>query len=414
MFDYNVFRNLSEKIESYRNEMIDLQIALTAIPAISPDNGGEGEYERGRFIKHILDTIPFDQCFEINAPDPRAKGGYRPNIIVRHNGRNKRTVWIITHMDVVPPGNLDLWKTDPFRAVIQDGKIYGRGVEDNQQDLISSLFAARVCCEEKVTTPNAVGLIFVSDEETRSLYGLDYVLINEKNPIQSDDIILVPDAGNSDGTLIEVAEKSILWLRIHTSGKQCHGSTPHQGKNAHLAASHLIVRLHNELHKCFDEINTLFDPPASTFEPTKKEANVPNVNTIPGDDVFYMDCRILPQYDLKMVLAKIKEVAKEIETIFGVSIEVEPIQELQSPPPTSTDAPVVKALQKAIREVYSVEAKPRGIGAGTVAAYLRKREFPVAVWSRTEHTAHQPNEFCLIDNMVGNAKVFLHLFLQDY
>jgi len=49
---------------------------------------------------------------------------------------------------------------------------------------------------------------------------------------------------------------------------------------------------------------------------------------------------------------------------------------------------------------------------GTVAACFRKAGYPAAVWSRHQETAHQPNEYCLIADMVGNAKVFAHLFLQ--
>jgi len=52
------------------------------------------------------------------------------------------------------------------------------------------------------------------------------------------------------------------------------------------------------------------------------------------------------------------------------------------------------------------------VGAGTVAAYLRKKHYPVAVWSKSNMMAHQPNENCLIDNMIGDAKVFAHMFLQ--
>jgi len=51
----------------------------------------------------------------------------------------------------------------------------------------------------------------------------------------------------------------------------------------------------------------------ATFEPTKKEANVGNINTIPGEDVFCMDCRVLPEYDLKDVLAAIREIVRKIE-----------------------------------------------------------------------------------------------------
>ena len=82
------------------------------------------------------------------------------------------------------------------------------------------------------------------------------------------------------------------------------------------------------------------------------------------------------------------------------------------PPPTAHDAPVVLALEEAVRDVYGVQARPKGVGGGTVAAVFRKHDYPAAVWSRYCHMAHQPNEYCLIANMVGNAKVYAHLFLQ--
>jgi hypothetical protein len=52
------------------------------------------------------------------------------------------------------------------------------------------------------------------------------------------------------------------------------------------------------------------------------------------------------------------------------------------------------------------------LGAGTVAALLRQRGYPVAVWSRQSQMAHQPNEYCVIANMIGNAKVFAHLCMN--
>ena len=211
--------------------------------------------------------------------------------------------------------------------------------------------------------------------------------------------------------MIEVAEKSVLWLRIRVSGRQCHASRPALGRNAFRAAAHLVVRL-DGLAGIYGARDPLYDPPESTFEPTKREANVPNVNTIPGEDVFYLDCRILPVYPVDDVLATIRGMADQTESQFGVSIALEPVQKSDAPPPTAHDAPVVRALEEAVRDVYGVTATPRGVGGGTVAAVFRKYGYPAAVWSRYCHMAHQPNEYCLIENMVGNAKVYAHLFLQ--
>jgi succinyl-diaminopimelate desuccinylase len=169
----------------------------------------------------------------------------------------------------------------------------------------------------------------------------------------------------------------------------------------------------NRLYDIYPQSDPVFDPPISTFEPTKKEANVPNINTIPGEDVFYIDCRILPQIPVPEVTARIGEMSAAIESKFGVKVSFEDRQRAEAAPPTPVDAPVVGALQKAIREVHQREGKAMGIGGGTVAAMFRRAGFAAACWSMLDETAHQPNEYCIIDNMVGDAKVFAHLMLQD-
>jgi succinyl-diaminopimelate desuccinylase len=410
--DKALFKRISDRIDSYREDCIRLQFGLSAIPALSPENGGDGELPKARFLAERLRELGFTDIFDINAPDSRVSSGLRPNLIARVPGkRTDRTVWIMTHLDIVPPGEASLWHSDPYQGFVKDGLVYGRGTEDNQQDMVASIFAAKAFLDEGLTPESGIGLAFVSDEETASRYGISHVLADPKNPFRKTDIIVVPDSGNEEGTMIEVAEKSINWLRFRTLGKQCHGSRPNEGINAFRAASYLAVAL-DELHQVFPAVDPFFDPPGSTFQPTKKEANVPNVNTIPGEDVFYLDSRILPQYKLAEVMAAINSRVEAVEKRFGVTIEITPVQQVEAPAATAHDAPVVLALAEAAREVYKVEGTAQGVGAGTVAAYFRKEDYPVAVWSRVLQKAHQPDEHCSLENMMGNAKVFAHLFLQ--
>lgn len=412
MIDKEGFDKITRRIDTYVNAMIEMQLALTATPAISPDNGGDGEFEKAKLISSCLKKMNFPDMIELHAPDSRVSSGVRPNLILKIPGKNTdQTSWILTHMDIVPPGETALWEENPFVGYVKDDRIYGRGTEDNQQDMVASIFAAKAFLDEGMIPEKSIGLAFVSDEETSSRYGLSYVMDHSDNPFRRTDLILVPDLGNADGTLIEIVEKSIFWLRFKTTGKQCHASIPNLGKNAFQAASHLVVRL-NDLHRIFNARNLFFEPPSSTFQPTKKESNIPNINTIPGEDVFYIDGRILPEYPLAEVFSKIRGMADEIERNFGVTIEITPIQQVQAPPSTPHDAPVVIALKEAVRDVYKVEASPRGYGAGTVAAVFRLHGYPAAVWSKVTYMAHQPNESCVIANMLGNAKVFAHLFLQ--
>jgi len=406
------FDKIFQRIDSFRNDMIDLQIKLTSIPAIAPSSGGEGEAKKAEFLVEFLQANGFVDVEVIKAPDMDAPSGYRPNILAYYRGKSPaKTIWVMSHTDVVPPGELSLWSGDPFRPWVEAGKIFGRGVEDNQQDMVASIFAVKAFQSLGLKPNYDIGLALVADEETGSDKGIAYVL-KHSNAFRHKDLILVPDAGNEDGTMIEIAEKSILWLKFKTLGKQTHGSMPEKGINAFKAASFLITEL-NKLYEIFPHNDPVFDPPISTFEPTKKEANVPNINTIPGEDVFYMDSRILPQYKVEEAEARIREIVAGIESRFNVKITIEEQQKASAAPPTPVNAPVVKALEKAIKAVYGKDGKAMGIGGGTVAALFRREGFEAACWSRLDETAHQPNEYCIIDNMVGDAKVFAHIFLQE-
>jgi succinyl-diaminopimelate desuccinylase len=414
MMDKTTLDKLCRRIDRYNTEIIRVQKELCARPALAPENGGDGELEKSEWIKtYVTETLKCDDLQEYNAPDPRVSCGYRPNMIALFKGRRSdRTLWIMTHMDVVPPGDLSKWQSDPWKVVVKDGKLIGRGVEDNQQGMTSSFMAMKAFRDVGVTPACDVGLVLVADEETGSKYGIQYLLKKHRKLFRKNDLIIIPDAGNNKGTMIEVAEKSILWLKFETRGKQTHGSTPEKGINAHRAGAHLIVRL-DSLYRRYRASDALFDPPISTFEPTKKEANVPNVNTIPGEDVFYLDCRILPRYDVAKVLADVRTMAREIEKQHRVKIKISSPQDERAAPPTPADAPVVEAIALAMRQLRRRRPKAMGIGGGTVAAFFRRAGFPAAVWSTMDETAHSPNEYCVLEYLKDDAKVFAHVALQE-
>jgi succinyl-diaminopimelate desuccinylase len=284
-----------ERIDGYRDEVIEIQAALTSRIALGPGNEGSGEHEKVAFIKDLLKELDPDFLEEIKASDERAHDGYRPNLVAGWGEmKDQPSVWVLSHADIVPPGNLSLWESDPYKIKVEGDRIFGRGVEDNQHGFVSSYLALKAVLGSYQKALRPICLAIVADEETGSKYGLQYVLEHHKDLFKANDLIVVPDAGNEEGTMIEVAEKSMLWIRFTVTGKQCHASTPKKGKNSLFGAAKLIVAL-DELNIRFNLSDDLFSPSISTFEATKMEANVPNVNTIPGRNVFYMDCRILPQ-----------------------------------------------------------------------------------------------------------------------
>ena len=406
------YERVARRLDGYREIATELARRLIAIPALDPASGGDGEAKKAALVLELCAEL--GQGLEIEehrAPDPRVSAGYRPNLVVRLPGRDRsRALFIMSHLDVVPAGDLKHWHSDPFTLRVEGGKLYGRGVEDNGQGLVSSLCLLRALREEGVVPPCDLALLFVADEETGNELGIGH-LLEHAVIFRPQDLIVVPDGGEPDGSMIEVAEKSILWVKASVVGKQTHGSTPDRGVNAHSAAAQLIVAL-EELRARFDRSDPVFDPPVSTFEPTKLEPGVENVNTIPGEHTFYLDCRVMPGYDLDEVLAFMREKAAAVDAARGTRTDVVAIQRQDAAPPTPVDAPVVHALRRAVKAVYGVDGKAMGIGGGTVAAQIRRRGFAAAVWARMDETMHGPNEYAILDNLVGDAKVFAHVLLE--
>lgn len=404
--------NIKRRINSYKDEFINLQRELTAIPALGPQNGGQGEVAKALILEKKLKALSPKSFLSVPCPDPKVPQRFRPNLLALFEGKqSSKTIWILSHMDIVPIGDRFLWKTDPYVLKKKGDFLYGRGVEDNQHGIVSSYFAVKALQDEGIRPNYTVGLIFVSDEETGSQKGLDYVLKRKRPLFREQDLIIVPDAGNPEGTLIEVAEKSLLWVKFTFSGRQCHASRPDLGINTLRGTAYLIMAL-EKLGRFFNKKDRQYDVPVSTFEPTQKEANVPNVNTIPGQDIFYLDCRVLPEYPLEMVLYKIEELTREVEKKTRVRIKMEVVNAVHAPAPTPPSAPVVSALKQAVWAVYHKKAQAMGIGGSTVAAFFRKAGLPAAVWCASSESAHQPNEFCRLSHLIKDAQVFAHIFCQ--
>ena len=80
-------------------------------------------------------------------------------------GEGPETLGILTHVDVVPAGDPAQWDSDPYKAEIRDGKIFGRGTLDDKGMLIASLYAMRAVKELGLPLRKKVQLIIGTREE---------------------------------------------------------------------------------------------------------------------------------------------------------------------------------------------------------------------------------------------------------
>jgi len=402
---------IAEKVNSMQEEIIELSKKFVSINSVNPRTYGPGEKEVSEMLEKYLNTMKFDEIKIYKAPDDIVECGYRPNIVAKYSGTSpEKTVWFITHMDKVPAGDLSLWDTDPFVPTVKDGKIFGRGSEDNGSSLVATIMGLKALMELGVKPKNNIALALVSDEETGSKYGIQYLL--EQGVFGDNDWFFVPDGGSEKGDFIEIAEKSRLAFEVSVKGKQAHASMPNLAVNAHRHGMLFNSLIDTFLHENYSKEDILYMPPYSSFEPTIKTTNVENINTIPGTDSVKWDCRVLPDYDVNVIFSELEKLAEKYSAENNVKISLIPLGIKNSPKPTDSGHEMISYLKKAIKEMRNIEASTGGIGGGTCAAFLRSYDLPAVVWATMDEMAHQPNEYIKIEHLLADTAVYTKLMSE--
>lgn len=137
------------------------------------------------------------------------------------------------HVDVVPG------KDKQYKAIVSDGKLYGRGAYDMKA---ASIVLAQVFCEYVDKVSFDLGLQIVTDEESA---GEDGTLYQIKDGVRSD-FVICGECGRAEGTY-EIANqaKGVIVVEIGFSGKSAHGAYPWKGNNAAIRAHKFVSELHN-------------------------------------------------------------------------------------------------------------------------------------------------------------------------
>lgn len=393
-----------KEVESMEQEMIQTTIEMIRIPALAPINGGDGESRKADYL--MTRAEGFDQVRRFDVPDTVNPNVLRSNIVAVKKGKRNETLWFVSHIDVVPTGDVDLWEIPPFDPELKDGKIYGRGTEDDGQSVISTMFASKPFLDQELEGMS-LGIAWVADEETNSTCGIQYLL--QQGVFQPGDIIMVPDHCSPDGSTVAVAEKHILWLKFMIEGKTTHASTPNLGVNAYKVSTLLLMDLIESFDGRFSDRDGMYRPSNSTFEPTKRIATVENVNTIPGYDEFCMDIRLNPGYDPELVIKMAEEMADIYSESTGAKITVEILQKAVAGRPSSLDSVGYKALAESIEEILGQAPEPIGIAGGTCANFFRLKGFDAYAWQTGDGALHAPNEYLLVKNLMNDTKVFATL-----
>jgi len=244
---------------------LELTQELIARRSVTPEDAGCQELLAGR-----LETAGF-ACESIRC------GGVA-NLWARR-GADRPLVCFAGHTDVVPPGPLDQWQSDPFVPTVQGARLYGRGAADMKSSIACFVVAAEAFVRERPRHSGSIALLITSDEEGASVDGTVRVVERLKARGERIDYCIIGEPSSVDalGDMIKNGRRGSLSGRLTVRGVQGHVAYPHLARNP----IHLLAPALAELTAAiWDDGNEYF--PRTTWQASNVHAGAGVANVIPG------------------------------------------------------------------------------------------------------------------------------------
>lgn len=228
-------RELMNKVENYKDLLIDLCAQLVSIPSESPRSDTR---QIAAYISKFLEKVPGAEVSLHSLDEPIV------NVIASIKGHapGKRLIFN-GHLDTFPAGDASLWTMDPFSAVQRAGRMYGRGVSDMKGGIASYLLTFMLLADMREKWTGEVVMTLAGDEENMGTKGTKFLL--DTVPQATGDAMISADVGTA--TILRFGEKGLMWVELQATGKAGHGAHVHQGKNAIELLMEGIAKLSKEL-----------------------------------------------------------------------------------------------------------------------------------------------------------------------
>ncbi|WP_428508020.1 succinyl-diaminopimelate desuccinylase [Roseateles sp.] len=257
------------------SDTLALLEALVARPSVTPDDAGCLE-----LIGERLSALGF----ELQRMDSGPESFRVSNLWAIKRGRDAEgpVLMFAGHTDVVPPGRLDAWTSDPFVPSYREGRIYGRGVADMKGSLAAMVVAAEEFVRGQPEHSGSLAFLLTSDEEGPSVDGTKVCCEQLKAQGQRLDYCIVgePTSVEQVGDMIKNGRRGTLSGKLKVKGVQGHVAYPQLARNPVHQAAAAIAEL---AAARWDEGNDYF--PATTFQISNIHAGTGATNVIPGDMV---------------------------------------------------------------------------------------------------------------------------------
>ena len=248
--------------------------ALIARPSVTPDDAGCQDLIAAR-LKAL--------GFEIESMDSGPAKFRVSNLwAIRRGAAEGPLLLFAGHTDVVPPGRLDAWASDPFVPSYREGRIYGRGVADMKGSIAAMVVAAEEFIAAHPQHAGSLAFLLTSDEEGPALDGTRVCceLLRERGQRIDYCIVGEPTSVETVGDMVKNGRRGTLSGKLKVKGVQGHVAYPQLARNpVHQAAAALAELVAIE----WDAGNRYF--PATTFQISNINAGTGATNVIPGEMV---------------------------------------------------------------------------------------------------------------------------------
>ncbi len=294
------------------------------------------------------------------------------------------------HTDVVPPGPLEEWHSDPFTPVVRDGFLYGRGAADMKSGLAAMVLACEDFIRARPDHRGSIAFLITSDEEGPSIDGTRRVVevLRERNETIDWCLVGEPSSETQLGDTIKIGRRGSLSGRLTVHGVQGHIAYPQLADNPIHALAPALAELTS---RTWDAGNEHFQP--TTFQVSNINAGTGAPNVIPGELKARFNLRFSTEQTIESLQETVERILREHRVKYSVDWFISGYPFLTVPGVLS------QAAARAIREELHVSPKLSTGGGTSDGRFIAPMGAQVIELGVTNATIHKANESVRVEDI---------------
>ena len=394
------YEQLDAWVDAHFDEEVHFLQALVQVATDTPPGNNAPHAER---TAELLQAFGFAAERHAVPAAEVAAGGLQSitNLVVRRRYGAGRTIALNAHGDVVPPG--DGWTRGPYSGDVIDGKLYGRASAVSKSDFATYAFATRALESLQATLNGAIELHFTYDEEFGGELGPGWLL---KNGLTKPDLVIA--AGFS--YQVVTAHNGCLQMEVTVHGKMAHAAIPDTGIDALQGAVAILNALYRQ-NALYKQVTSKVPGITHPYLNVGRIDGGTNTNVVPGQVVFKLDRRMIPEENADEVEASVRSVIlAAAATVPGISVDIRRLLLAHSLQPLPGHALLVEPLLKHAQEIFGETIPTSGTPLYTDARLYCEYGIPAVIYGagpRTvlESNAKRADEHIVLDDLRRATKV---------